>query len=1051
MKRLTLFFVSFIFITQVHSQDLDTFKSLSFEELKSIIDSHFDEQTYTEGILPLEAYIAKAQDENIDTLVSEGLNDLGVLYWLQGNYQLAIDYFKKTKDLSETLFGKTDSRYANSLNNLAHLYQLMGKSQEALSLLIESMDILRQTVGENDIKYAAASNNLGIFYTDQGDYDKAEKHFEKSINIVKNLNGEEDQVFPRYLNNLAMMYRKTAQTQKALQLQLKAEKIIRNISSTRTVGYARTINNIAGTHLDLGNYQQALPLYMQSKEILESISMESHPIYPVTLNNLAYLYQLLNRHEESLKFHWEAVKIHKRVLGNNHPEYAISLINLARVLRLQQKYEEALPLLIQAKNIRESHYGQSHPGYAKVLFELAELFESKGDLDKALSYHIKAKNIRENILSEQDPFFLITLNDLARVHLKLNQYSQSKALLKRANNILAGDSIPLTFDEEYLQAMLTFKYNSYKKLELLTQTLDVAFQLVESNDSLSNKSKSLTIISEVVNELLIKTRNEVLNEKDKLRLLSTSHLWLQRSLSVLEPEIQASKAFELADQNKSVLLLQATKSESKYHLGNLPDSLIWQDQKLLKKQSELQAKLLENDLTAKTNSLLDEINEVNQQIDDFEKMLAKAYPKYHKIKYQQTDATVAEIQSSLDRNQALLEYVISDSTLHIFRIDPLDIQWVKVPVTSSEVNSRIQSLHSSLSNYESDSAYLEFTQQAHWFYKKLIAPVLSDQSGIKDLIIVPDGELAHLPFETFLIEPAAEEGIDYQELDYLLKEYNISYNYSATLWKENIEAPVLRNNGEIFGIAGNYQAKIDSSIADFRLPTDRWRRDELTPLPAAREEVALLQTKYQGYFAFDSLASEKNVKARVSDYSILHFATHGILDSERPMLSSLALSEDRDSTESNFWHAYEISKSRLNANMVVLSACETGYGKFETGNGVASLARAFMYAGAQSLVVSLWQVHDNSTSRLMNNFYDQLDQGLNKDEALKNAKMEYLKSARGIYAHPAFWSSFILMGKTDTVNIKSKGLLGFWGIGITILSFLMVGSYLLYRKKTSST
>lgn len=1050
MKRLTFFFVSFIFIVQVHSQDLETFKSLSFEELKRIIDDHLDKRTYAEGILPLEAYIEKAKDEGIDSLIYLGINELGVLYWRQGNYKQSLNYFKQGKDISQNSFGKTDWRYANALNNLAHLYQVSGKPEQTLPLLIEALEILKSTFGDTHERYGNALNNLAIFYTNQGDYDKAERAYLKSLEITKSLKGEENERYSRYLNNLAELYRKT-EPEKALLLHVKSKNITKIVSGTKTLSYASTLNNLALTHRQLGNYSQALPLYLQAKDLLEVINMESHPLYATTLNNMAYLYQLLDQYETSLKFYKEAVKIRKSALGNKHHQYVTSLINLARVLAAQEKYEEALALLIQAKNIREKRYGRSHEYYALVLFELAQVFESKGDLNRAISFHNESRNILEKTVSPQRPTYLLTLHNLARIHVKLDQYNQSRDFLQKGISTIIGDSIQLTFDDNFLQSMLEVNYHSYKQLEFLTLMLDVAFSMIKNTDNLANKSENLIIITEVANELLIKARNFVLNEKDKLRLLSESHHWLQRSLDVLNPEIHSNKAFEFADQNKSVLLYQATKSETKYRLGDLPDSLIWYNRKLLKKQAELQANLLENQSETKVDTLLDAINEVNQNIDEFERMVAKDYPKYHKIKYQQTDAQVSEIQSTLDNSQALLEYVIGDSTLHAFMIDQSNIQWTKVPVASAELSLRIASLHSSLSNYDSDTAYQEFTQQAHWFYKTLIAPVLAGRSDIKDLIIVTDGELAHLPFETFLIEPAPESSINYQDLRYLLKDYNISYNYSATLWKENIEAPSPKNNGQILGIAGNYQTKIDSSLMDFRLPTDQWRRDGLSQLPAAREEVALLQTKYQGYFAFDSLASEKNVKARVSDYSILHFATHGILDSERPMLSSLALSEDRDSTESNFWQAYEISKSRLNANLVVLSACETGYGKFETGNGVASLARAFMYAGAQSLVVSLWQVHDNATSKLMGNFYNQLDQGLNKDEALKNAKIEYLKSAKGIYAHPAFWSSFILMGKTDAVNIKSKGLIGFWGFGMIVLILLSTGGYLLHRKKASST
>jgi len=272
--------------------------------------------------------------------------------------------------------------------------------------------------------------------------------------------------------------------------------------------------------------------------------------------------------------------------------------------------------------------------------------------------------------------------------------------------------------------------------------------------------------------------------------------------------------------------------------------------------------------------------------------------------------------------------------------------------------------------------------------------------------------------------------------------YNISYNYSATLWKENKETPAPKNNGQILAMVANYDIKLDSSMMGVRLPTDQGLREGLLPLPAAKKEVETLQEKYQGFFAFDALASEKTVKDKAGNFAILHFAMHGILDAKRPMLSSLAFSEDNDSTESNFWQAHEISKLELNANLVVLSACETGYGKFEVGNGIASLARAFMYAGASFLIVSLWQVNDFATSEIMKNLYNNLADGMKKDEALRQAKMQYMKSAKGVLAHPAFWSPFIMMGNTDAMRIERKGNGMYWWIGGGLV-VLVVGGFVM--------
>ena len=171
---------------------------------------------------------------------------------------------------------------------------------------------------------------------------------------------------------------------------------------------------------------------------------------------------------------------------------------------------------------------------------------------------------------------------------------------------------------------------------------------------------------------------------------------------------------------------------------------------------------------------------------------------------------------------------------------------------------------------------------------------------------------------------------------------------------------------------------------------------------------------------------------------------HGILDAKTPMLSSLAFTENKDSLENNFLQAYEISRLKLNADLVVLSACETGYGRFEQGEGILSIARSFMYAGTPSLVVSLWQVNDQSTSVIMQSFYQYLTDGLTKDTALSQAKLDYLKNAKGISAHPAFWSPFIQLGDSKAITIQKKGNWLYWGIPSLFLFFL--GSIFLFKK-----
>lgn len=885
-------------------------------------------------------------------------------------------------------FGQDYKQYINlsyaEIDSLSSDFYENGNLDECVLLMQVGREKAKIDFGEEDSTFASYTNGLGFYFYEIGNYDKALPLFMEAISITETIFGTEHPDYALALTALALLYDQTGNYDKALSLLTQVINIQERVLGKEHPDFSMTLNNLAGLHYEMGNYDKALPLFMESLEIKKKVLGKEHPDFSMTLNNLAGLYEEIGNYDKALSLLIEAIEIDKKVLGRDHPNFTTALMNLGG------------------------------------------LYEEMGNYDKALPILVEVMEIEKRILGTEHPKFVITLNNLANLYLAMGNHSEALNTLTLAINYQSMLKLEPTFDKAWLEQMKGVDYLSVKHIKNMIISLGLTVALLQEDSSMVNTKAKQIIVTDLAHRLLLKATTQVSNDKDKLRLLASSHDWLLKSLDILNTETDANKAFNLVDQNKSVLLLQATKSETTYRLGELPDSLIVKNEQLLKKQSQLQAQLIERHFNLEKDSLVNELNHVNHDIDDFIFLIQKKYPKYYKLKYQQVAAKVETIQNLLDKETALLEYVIGDSMVHIFLVDQQEVKWKKLLVSNRDLKRNINAFHRALSNYtlvvkDKEKAYRDYTIKAHWFYQKLIQPVLKDKQNIKNLIIIADGELGHLPFETFLIKQAPQLETDYQELSYLVNEYDISYNYSAALWTENKEASVHQSNGEVLGVAANYNLKMDSFRRKTRLPVDQSLRKVLKPLPAARQEVEMLQKKYKGLFIFDQFASEKIVKKRAPDFAILHFATHGILNKKRPMLSSLALSEDNDSLESNFWQAHEISKMKLNAtNLVVLSACETGYGKFERGNGIASLARAFMYAGASSLIVSLWQVNDYATSEIMKNLYENLESGMKKDEALKEAKLKYIKSAEGILAHPVFWSPFILMGNNEAIFIKTR-------------------------------
>jgi CHAT domain-containing protein len=217
-------------------------------------------------------------------------------------------------------------------------------------------------------------------------------------------------------------------------------------------------------------------------------------------------------------------------------------------------------------------------------------------------------------------------------------------------------------------------------------------------------------------------------------------------------------------------------------------------------------------------------------------------------------------------------------------------------------------------------------------------------------------------------------------------------------------------------------------------------RGSLTKLQWAEREVKGISEIIAGNTYYHDKATEEIFKKKAPKAGIIHLATHAIINDKNPMYSKLVMSKDKNSGEDGFLNTYELYNMNLSADLVVLSACNTGCGKLIRGEGIMSLARGFMYAGCPSIVMSLWPVDDQSTSLLMKYFYNGLDDGLSKDKALRNAKLEYLKRADAVKSNPFYWAGFVPIGNTKPIQLRHKpsnlvwlSLSFFFGLCLTLV------------------
>lgn len=979
------------------------------------------------------------------------LDSLADAAYRAGDYKAAIIYGETLLGKIELRSGTQDSTYGYFSNYLGFMNLYVGNYSAAEKLFLQAERIYTNINGEEHKDVVIALGGLAKLYNQMEHYEKAEKILLKTKRINIKLVGTEHQAYANTLIDLAELYRLTGRYTEAEALYLEGKGIYVKIYGPTHDLCSAILSNIASLYQDMYRYEEAESLYLEALHIDEQTRGNKHPSYALKLYNLARLYFKTERYEEGEKKCLEAQEIQKK-LGGEHPNYIHGLTILATAYRDQGRHEEAIGLFLKVRRLYKEVFGINNPKYGATLFDLANTYFEMGRYEEALLLQLESLKITENKLGIEHEKYAKCWNALGKTYWRLNNITKTKECLRNGLKAASGLDISLMITKEWKDSLVTANYSSVIHIEQALDNLNYLHLLLEQEKDKNVEVKEL-ILSNLAHDLLERIRKLHTNSDSKLRILGRGEGWASRGLDLLNRKRQVKEAFDLAEAQKSVLLLEATKSEKAYQLGFLPDSLMLREKVLFKDRDELEAGIIKASRKFTKDSLRIFLNAVQQDIHAFVGQIEQDYPDYAQLKYQKDNVTLTEIQALLEPKTALLEYVITDSVLYLFYIDKNKYKMSKQAIRQHTLKAKINELHTALSDYElllnnQKKSYEAYTRPAHWFYKKLIAPIMDDASGIEHLIIVPDGELAYLPFEAFLVEPANQGGVpNYINLDYLLEHYKISYNYSATLWRENKQGEKKVNNGQMLAMAGNYDLYLDSTKKHFRLSDYYRNRNGLKPLYAAQKEVRVLSKEFQGYFGFDKGASERLFKEKAGNYAVIHLAVHGALDSRHPILSSLIFTEDGDSLENSLLQAYEISNLKLNADLVVLSACETGFGAFEKGNGIASLARSFMYAGASSMVVTLWSVNDHVTAKIMKDFYSNLSDGMNKSEALQQAKLNFKETASGMGQHPAFWSPFILVGNDEPIQILRKSHWVFWGMVLTgLLGLLGVGLYWKKRK-----
>jgi CHAT domain-containing protein len=981
--------------------------------------------------------------------IPTSLNNLALLYYSQGRYNEAELLTQRSLAIREKALGENHPLVATNLNNLALLYQAQGRYSEAEPLHQRSLAIREKTLGKNHPDVALNLNNLASLYQDQGRYDEAELLYQRSLAIGEKAWGENHPSVAATLNNLASLYQDQGRYDEAEPLYQRSLAIVEKALGKNHPDVALSLNNLAELYRSQGRYNEAEPLYQRSLAIREKALGENHPDVAQSLNNLANLYSDQGRYDQAEPLHQRSLAIWEKALGENHPDVATSLNNLASLYDDQRRYDQAEPLYQRSLAIWEKALGENHPLVATNLNNLASLYRSQGRYNEAEPLHQRSLAIREKALGENHPDVAFSLNNLALLYYSQGRYNEAEPLFQRSlaiNEKALGENHPLVANSlTNLAGLYQSQGDTTQAINFLSRGLDVQEQnlnVLLATGSERQKQDSMKTVSNTTNYAVSLHIQDAPNNLEAARLALTTILRRKgRILDVITNDLQLLRE-NITPENQQLLdELAAVRTQLATLIYNQPENI--PDEQYRQQVANLREK--SEQLEAELSRRSAEFRTISQAV------------------------TIEAVQQLIPADAALVEFVLYEPfdakarrygkphyAAYILKSSS-EPQWVDLG--EAEPIHKAAFFRFNLALKDKKDAFIGNTdkvkQTGRQLDELLMQPIREKLGDVNHIIVSPDAQLNLIPFAALVDENNR----------YLLETYKITYLTTGRdlirlqLEYSHKQPPVIVANpdydkpGEPTTVAVSKNSEISpapvtpnsgGNSRDFASSSPQvWGARgavemSFGALPGTAEEANIIAPLLSDVTLLTQSQATENAVKQLQAPNILHIATHGFFlpnlprvepdnslgfisentqqntpIQENPLLrSGLALAgfNPRESgSDDGVLTALEVANLKLRGTqLVVLSACETGLGEIENGEGVYGLRRAFTLAGAESLLMSLWTVSDEGTKELMIKYYQRLLQNQGRSEAWHQTQLEMLNSQQ--YQHPYFWAAFVPVG-----------------------------------------
>jgi len=679
--------------------------------------------------------------------------------------------------------------------------------------------------------------------------------------------------------------------------------------------------------------------------------------------------------------------------------------------------------------------------YNKVIIALDELMQKNigvsefdkeldlmyGDAYLGLDKYNEANNYYSSSLKKTVAYRKGKHQDIAKVYARFGKLYTKQLNIEKALENYQNALIQL--EHSFNNKDINFNPSPQKtisKLDLiriLNGKLAALEKAYEVSKDISYLSVAISTSRSIVQTLDV-LRPVFDSKLDKEFLVNETYPFLQKTVGILftlyndtNDEKYIDEAFYFIEKSKSISLLEAHRNAEATVYAGISNKVVDEEQQYRATISHLEKKLFETK-TDQEQSVKDTLFSIKKRYTDFVTSIEKKYPKYYALKYKSSVISTSDIKKALTNKEALLNFLVVESNIYLVLVDKKTSFFYKLNYNKKIKNS-IKTFYKSAAKLNYKDTFI--FNNSKIVYKAILEQALKDTKAI-DLIIVPDDMLYYIPYDALLTKDDVRS--------FLIKTHAISYANSATLLQEQ-KNRVSKNKNNLVVFAPDFN---DENVETLNGEV------EASALMYSNIEAENITKYFDGKLFDKDNATLSNFRKEINNHNLIHFATHASANDEFPDYSYLIFSND--SINSNVLYAKDIYNYTTNADIITLSACETGIGKLQKGEGMLSLARAFNYAGASSIVNTLWKINDQSSKEIISNFYENLNDGLSKKEALRQAKLNYLmvNNDDPLLLHPYFWSGIIITGNTMPIVNTNY----FWWYVLVGFIFLMI---FLLRKK----